>query len=73
MTTEKRNIMKRNIKQIAVWAMALLIMGAFLVLCSEPAPGNDPGVWEFAWPKLLGLCIIGGCVWAINKLEVMEG
>ena len=42
---------------------------AFLVMCGEPVPGEDPGLWAFVWPKVTALGVIAGCVWAVRKLD----
>ena len=63
--------MSRKMKNILMSALGFLVMGAFLVMCSEPMPGEDIGVWEFTWPKLVAIGVMAGCVWGINKLDRM--
>lgn len=54
------------------WLMpivGLVGMLAFLVMCCEPAPGEEVSEWAFMWPKVVALGVIGGCVWVIRKLD----
>lgn len=49
--------------------MGVIMLMAFLVICSEPEPGVEWSVWRFALPKVAALAAFGVCVWAVNKLD----
>lgn len=61
-------IIKRHRKAV----MNILgVMGflAFLVMCSEPAPGVDMELAKFVTPKVFAILAIGACVWVLKKID----
>ena len=58
-----------RIKDKLMQLIGVVAFFAFLVMCADIAPGEEMSEWNFIWPKLVAMAVIGGCVWAINKLD----
>lgn len=58
-----------NRRTIIMNILGFICFAAFLVVCSEPVPGTEPGVWAFTWPKILAMGVIAGCVFGIRRID----
>lgn len=48
----------------------VLILGGFLLMCSETLPGEmDVNVWAMLGQEILGLGILGLGFWVASKIE----
>lgn len=60
-----------RMKNILMAGIGTLGFVAFLVLCSEPAPGEDITLWQLVWPKIIAMGVLGLSAWGIDKLDKM--
>ena len=63
---------KRAIKKWLMPVIGLIAFGAFLVMCSEPLPGEVISLARFATPKVIAILTLAGCAWAVNKIDKAE-
>ena len=50
-------------------ALGVTAFFAFLVMCSEPAPGEEVTMMAFTVKEVAALTVLGICVWGIRRLD----